>query len=229
MEGVVKNFLFKTLLGKLYIIPLLTLVAIITWYFCSYSGDFRSLWLTNNQDGYLQYKKKAYKKAALLFTDKAWKAASFYRDHKFARAAKLYKDVNTSAGYYNMGNAYTMYGQYYYGVQAYDEALKKQPDLNAAKENRKVAETLLKEKMKLAQQEGVKNPDSKRPVGLQRQDNNKIKKNPWQKKKKPKPNAKVTVPAMALWLDRLHTTPKDFLKQKFSYQYSLEKKGKNEK
>ena len=217
-----KHFFLHTLLYKLYIVPLLTLLAIVGWFYTSYDGDFQSLWMTNDQRAYRYFEKKEYKKAETLFVDKAWKATSYYRDSNFTEAAKLYGDLNGTAYYYNRGNAFTMFGQYYYAVENYDKAIKEKPDFKIAIENRAIADKLLREKMARENKGEVKNPNKKLPVGLQRKDNNKNKKEPWQKKRKPKPNAKVHVPAMALWLDRLQTTPKEFLKHKFAYQYAKE-------
>jgi len=217
-----KRFFLHTLLYKLYIVPLVTFLLMVLWFYRSYDGDFLSLWMTNDQRAFHLYEKQEYKKAEKLFVDKAWKATSYYRDHNYTEAAKLYGDLNGSTYHYDRANAFTMVGQYYYAVEHYDKAIKEKPNFRIAIENRTIADKLLQEKMAREQRGEVKNPDRKVPVGLQRKDNNKNKKAPWQKKKQ-KANGKVHVPAMALWLDRLQTTPKEFLKHKFAYQYAKEK------
>ena len=210
---------WRDFITRLYFVPAVTLLGIVAWYFSAYRGDFVSLWLTPDQQAYRYYEKKAYKKAEVLFEDPAFKAASYYRDHNFSEAARIYKEINSTTGAYNRGNALTMFGEYGEAVAAYRTALGRNPDFREAKENIRVAEKLLKEKGFIDRHTIVKNPNKKEQVALSNKNRSKKKKKNDEKGKK----QKIQMPGMALWLDRLSTTPKDFLRQKFAYQYEKEK------
>jgi len=210
---------WKIFLTRLYFIPVLTLLGILFWYFTLYRSNFVSLWLTPDQQAYKLYEKKEYKKAQTLFKDFAFKAASYYKDHNFTQAAIIYKEINTTIAKYNQANALTMFGQYKRAVESYNKALKEEPNFKEAQQNIKVAQRLLKEKEYINEHTIVKNPDKNVSVALtDKKKNEKKKKNKRKGKKQ-----KIQMPGVALWLDRLSTTPKDFLRQKFAYEYAKDK------
>ena len=211
----------KVFFIRLYCIPAFVLVMILGWYFSMYNGSFESLWITADQRGWLYYKNGDYKKAAATFDNMSFKAASLYKGHTFKEAEKLYEPMRDPVSHYNRGNSFVMYGQYEQAVREYQRALAERSDFSQATGNLAIAQRLLDEKNELAQKNELKGKRVKGvPVALQRKKKEKPKKKP-----KQKPNATVKVPATALWLDTLHTGPKDFLKLKFAYQYKKEEEN----
>ena len=215
----------KAFFVKLYFIPVVVFILILGWYFTSYKGSFESLWITADQRGWLYYKDGAYKKAAATFDNMFFKAAALYKAHKFEAAEKLYKPLRDPVSHYNRGNCFVMYGQYEKAVREYDKALAGRPGFRVAEQNLAIAQRLLDEKEREARENELKGKRVKgKPIGLQQKEKKKPKKRP-----KQKPNAMVRVPATALWLDTLHTGPRDFLRLKFAYQYRQDRERGHDK
>lgn len=140
-----------------------------------------------------------------------------YRAGQYQQAAASLKNIDTPTAQYNRGNALALSKQYKQAMQAYDQALKQNPDLEDAKHNRDIVEKLLKDpKEKQNKQEKKKKPPSKD------KQKNTGKPKPQKNKKKPPAKTKpVTAKAKAAkrYLDRfLNKIPDDpggLLKQKF--------------
>jgi Ca-activated chloride channel family protein len=208
----------KAFFVKLYFIPVVVFILILGWYFTAFKGPFESLWITDDQRGWLYYKDGAYKKAAAAFENMAFKAAALYKARKFEAAEKLYRPMHDPVAHYNHGNCFVMVGQYEKAVYEYHKALAGRPGFSVAEQNLAIAQRLLDEKQREARENELKGkPVKGKPIGLQQKEKNKRKKKP-----EGKPNAMVKVPATALWLDTLHTGPKEFLKLKFAYQHKKE-------
>jgi len=112
---------------------------------------WRNLWTTPDQQAAQDLAHGDAKAAAEKFSDPAWRASALYRANEYEKAAQSFQtlrddDGNTSADAdYNRGNALAHAGQLQDALAAYDAALKKNPQLEDAKANRKVVEQLLKQ------------------------------------------------------------------------------------
>ena len=123
---------------------------------------------------------------------------------------------SSKEGRYNLGNSYVMLGKYQEAIEAYDLALKIDPDFTWAKENRDLAEA--RQKMM-----DVEN-DGEQGVGELGADeivyDNKENKG---EDVTEETSGETSENRNANWLDRIQTGPQDFLKHKFSYQYGMQK------
>jgi Ca-activated chloride channel family protein len=106
--------------------------------------SWSDLWYTPNQQGQHLMNKGQYLKAKEIFDQIDWAASAAYRAGDYERAAKLFKELNTEQGYYNEGNALAHLGHYEQALEAYDKALKFNPDNQDALYNRKLVQDLLK-------------------------------------------------------------------------------------
>jgi Ca-activated chloride channel family protein len=128
-----KDFMQK----NLSVLPFYAVVVLsAVWLIFFYDGPWNRLLITSDQEGYKLYQKKEYVKAAQSFEDSSFKGASFYR-----------AGVSDKEGKYNLGNANVMLGLYDPAIEAYELALKIDPDFKEAKENLIVAKArkILKE------------------------------------------------------------------------------------
>ena len=194
----------------------LTLLFSLLWLLFFYNGSWSRLFITADQAGYKAYKKRDYLEAAENFEDIAFKADSFYRAGEFKKAKAIYQNLSDKVGKYNLGNAFMMLGEYDSAIEAYEVALKMDPHFTEAKENLVIAKArkILKEPENDGEQ-GVGELGADEIVydnkaGKRVEDDSSAE----QESNSGNPN----------WLDRLQTGPKDFLKNKFRYQYEMQER-----
>jgi Ca-activated chloride channel family protein len=132
-------------------------------------------WLTKDQQAQRELNKGDAKKAAEQFTLPEWKASAQYRAGDYANAAESFAKINTANGHYNRGNALAKSGKLEDAIKAYDEALKRDANLEDAKKNRALVENLLKQQKDQQQDQNNKdkNPDDKNQEGKNNQDSDK--------------------------------------------------------
>jgi len=188
----------------------------LVWLLFFYDGAWNRLLVTPDQLGYKYYQKKEYLKAGEVFENSSFKGASFFRAGEFKKAKAVYQNSTTKEDTYNLGNAFMMLGEYDNAIDAYERALKIDPHFKEAQENLKVAKArkILKEPENDGEQ-GVGELgadeivfDNKAGKGVDDD------KSATQEASSANPN----------WLDRLQTGPKDFLKNKFRYQYEMQER-----
>ena len=73
-------------------------------------------------------------------------AAQAYRQGDFPRAAQLYEDLDDADSHYNRGNALAKDGHYPQAIEAYDQALRRQPGMADALANKRAVEAAMKRK-----------------------------------------------------------------------------------
>ena len=117
------------------------------WLLFVYDGSLNRLFITADQAGYKAYQNTKYLDAAKNFEDFSFKGASFYRAGEFKKAKAIYQNLSSKEGKYNLGNTLVMLGNYDPAIEAYELALKIDPDFKEAKENLIVAKArkILKE------------------------------------------------------------------------------------
>jgi len=183
------------------------------WLLFFYNGSMNRLFITADHLASKAYEEKNYMKAAKTFENISLKGASFYRAGEFKKAKAIYQNLSSKEGKYNFGNALVMLGNYDSAIEAYELALKIDPKFKEAKENLIVAKArkILKEPENDGEQ-GVGELgadeivyDNKEGKGVDDDQSAE------QESASGNPN----------WLDRLQTGPKDFLKNKFRYQYEM--------
>ena len=103
--------------------------------------DWSSLWQNNNQRGQQALEQQQFDQAAELFTDQEWQAYSHYRQGNYEKAAELFNQDNARS-WYNKGNALAQLGRFDEAINAYEQALAKQPDFADAATNKALSEQL---------------------------------------------------------------------------------------
>jgi Ca-activated chloride channel family protein len=112
----------------------------------SYAFDFQDLWLRPDQRGQHLLKEKRPAEAAQHFEDHQWQGVALYEAGDFSGAAQRFAEGNDAHAHYNRGNALAKSGELEAALDAYDQALERQPDLRPALTNKALVESLLKQK-----------------------------------------------------------------------------------
>ncbi|MEP6907850.1 MAG: tetratricopeptide repeat protein, partial [Pseudoxanthomonas sp.] len=111
-------------------------------------------------------------------------AADAYRKGNFAAAEQALKGIDNADALYNLGNALAKQGRYDEAIAAYDKALKQQPAMEDAIENRKVVDAARKRKQQGGQNQ--KQPGKGEP-GKSQQSPGQGQQNPGQDQQQGKP------------------------------------------
>ncbi|WP_223463793.1 MULTISPECIES: VWA domain-containing protein [unclassified Pseudomonas] len=111
-----------------------------------YAFDLADLWLRPDQQGVQLLKHKRPAEAARRFEDHQWQGVALYEAADYAGAAERFAEGNDAHAHYNRGNALAKSGELEAALDAYEQALERQPDLRPALTNKALVERLLKEK-----------------------------------------------------------------------------------
>jgi Ca-activated chloride channel family protein len=103
------------------------------------------LWETKDQQGQKQFNSEAFQKAANRFEDSSWQGSSYYRSGDYEQALKAFQQKGTAEALYNQGNALAQLKRVDEAIEAYDQALKKNPQHEDAKANKAYLEELKKQ------------------------------------------------------------------------------------
>ncbi|MDF1581881.1 MAG: VWA domain-containing protein [Methyloprofundus sp.] len=122
--------------------------------------EWQDLWQTKEQQAQQSYLRGDYKEAAEKFTDPAWQAAAQYKANKPLTEKEALAPATTATGFYNQGNVLAKSGQLEKAINAYEQALKLNPDNEDAQYNKELVEKAL-EQQKQQQQNQEKDKDSK--------------------------------------------------------------------
>ncbi len=201
----------RTLLPFYFVVTLILL-----WLLFVYRGSWQELWITNDQKGYRLFESAKYLEATQAFEDPLFKGAAYYKAGEFKKAQAIYLSDSSKQSKYNLGNCYIMQGKYQEAIEAYEIALKIDPGFTLARENIQLA----KARQATLQIEN----DGKQGVGMLGADeivyDNKEGKGEDVTDEGGQANSEKNG---AHWLDRIQTGPQEFLKNKFSYQYRIQK------
>ncbi|MDH5734973.1 MAG: VWA domain-containing protein [Gammaproteobacteria bacterium] len=108
--------------------------------------DWNELWLNDNQRAAQQLQQGNHQQAADLFKDPEWKAAAQYKAGDYQQAAEQLKAIDQADAHYNRGNALAKLGQSAEAIDAYNQALKQNPDHEDAAFNKQLLEQQQQEK-----------------------------------------------------------------------------------
>lgn len=145
--------------GYWLLLPLLLLAACAGrrgWLFClpwlllaapqpSYAFSFDDLWLRPDQQGQYLLKHKRPAEAAEHFENPQWQGVALYEAGNYAEAARRFAEGSDAYSHYNRGNALARTGELEAAIDAYEQALEAQPDLQPALKNKALVESLLLE------------------------------------------------------------------------------------
>ncbi|RRV87814.1 VWA domain-containing protein [Stutzerimonas stutzeri] len=152
--------------GYWLLLPLLLLAALAGrrgWLFClpllllqpqpASAFEFEDLWLRRDQQGQRLLEAEQPAKAAERFADRRWQAMALYEAGDYAGAAERFAEGNTAADHYNRGNALARDEALEAAIEAYEQALELQPDLQAAQRNKALVEQLLRRRQEQSEPE----------------------------------------------------------------------------
>ena len=115
--------------------------------------EFEDLWLRRDQQGQRLLEAEQPAKAAERFADRRWQAMALYEAGDYAGAAERFAEGSTAADHYNRGNALARDDALEAAIEAYEQALELQPDLQAAQRNKALVEELLRRRQEQAEPE----------------------------------------------------------------------------
>ena len=152
--------------GHWLLLPLLLLAACAGrrgWLLClplllvlpqpSYAFEFDDLWLRPDQQGQRLLEAQKPAEAAQHFTDPQWQAQALYQAGDYNAAAERFAQGYSAADHYNRGTALAKAGELEAALDAYDQALERQPQMPAALANKALVEQALQQRKEQKQQE----------------------------------------------------------------------------
>ncbi|MCR1826945.1 VWA domain-containing protein [Pseudomonas oleovorans] len=146
--------------GYWLLLPLLLLAACAGrrgWLFClplllmlppqsSQAFEFDDLWLRRDQQGQRLLQAQRPAEAAQRFVDPQWQGKALFEAEDYAAAAERFAKGDSAADHYNRGNALAKAGELEAALDAYDQALERQPELAAAQYNKALVEEALRQR-----------------------------------------------------------------------------------
>ncbi|HCD14435.1 VWA domain-containing protein [Shewanella sp.] len=118
----------------------------------SQASGWDDLWQTRDQQGMQAFKQEDFATAADKFVDPAWQGSARYRSGDYQGALQAFEQDGSATGLYNQGNALMQLGQFEEAANRYQEALKKDPQMQDAAANKVLADEL-REQQKAQQQQ----------------------------------------------------------------------------
>ncbi|MCA1928750.1 VWA domain-containing protein [Rheinheimera sp.] len=115
--------------------------------------EWTDLWQTQQQKAQQSYQQGDYNSAWQNFNDPLWKGNAAYRAQDYAAAEQSYRQLDTADASYNLGNSLAQQQKYQEAITAYQQALKKNPELTKAQQNLDAVKKAL-EQQKQQQQKG---------------------------------------------------------------------------
>ncbi len=108
--------------------------------------EWQDLWLREDQQGMRLLQAQRPAEAAARFRDAQWRGYAAYQAGDYPLAAALFAESDSAAAHYNRGNALARSDRLQAALEAYDQALARDPQLQRARHNRALVEQLLKER-----------------------------------------------------------------------------------
>lgn len=108
----------------------------------SYAFDWDDLWQRKDQQGQKLLEQDQVQAAAETFKDSQWKASAHYKSGDYDKAAELFSQEDSAKAHYNRGNALAKQQQFDQAIEAYQQALEKDPEHKDAQANKTLVEQL---------------------------------------------------------------------------------------
>jgi Ca-activated chloride channel family protein len=106
---------------------------------------WQDLWLTRDQQAQQQLEAGNAMEAGELFEDPVWQAVARYRAADFGPSAAGFSTRDDVDNLYNFGNALARMGEFEAAIDAYDEVLALNPEMEDAQYNRDLLKDLLEQ------------------------------------------------------------------------------------
>lgn len=169
--------------GYWLLLPLLLLAACAGrrgWLFClplllalpqpSQAFELNDLWLRPDQQGQQLLQRQQPAAAARRFQDPQWRGMALYQAGDFAGAAAAFAQGSDATAHYNRGNALARAGELEAALDAYEQALERQPDLKPALDNQALVQQMLQQREAKAE-ETPANADAQDSPGTENEGN----------------------------------------------------------
>ena len=175
-------------------------------------------WMTKDQQGEKLMAAEKFGEAAETFEDPMRQGVAYFRDANFESAARAFGRVDNAQASFNRGDSLIMLGKYEEAIASFDRALQFEPDWSEAQENRNLAVARL----------AFVNPDINDAGGTGGQleadeivFDDRAKNSAETQEVEVGSGEQMSDEGLReLWLQRVQTSPGDFLRVKFSYQLS---------
>ena len=115
--------------------------------------EWADLWQNADQQGLTALESGDPEAAQALFKDQQWRGSAAYKSGNYKQAIEDFAGADTVDGHYNRGNALAKAGDLDGAIEAYDHALKLQPDMADAQANRDLVEQLKQQQEKQSSDE----------------------------------------------------------------------------
>ena len=126
---------------------------------------WQGLWKTQDQQAQQQYNQENYQSAAQQFENSQWQGSAHYKAGNYQEALDAFtqgEQADSANSLYNQGNALAKMQKTEQAIEAYEQALKKNPNLQDAKDNmEKLKQQQKQEQDKNEQSDGDKSKDEK--------------------------------------------------------------------
>ncbi len=129
--------------------------------------SWADVWQTPDQQARTQLDAGDAKTAQVIAQDPALRGAAAYRAGDMADATQDFSLGDDADAHYNAGNALAKQQRYKEALAAYDEALRRNPDMDDAKANRQAVDEWLKKQKQDKKGSGVKDQDDDGSSGSQ--------------------------------------------------------------
>ncbi len=130
------------------------------------AGSWQELWWNQNQLARQRLKQGDHQAAADLFQDPLWRGTALYLAGDYAAAVDSLARSNQATAHYNRGNALLQLGRTRKAIDAYSEALRRDPDYAKAHFNLALARRLLASSGRKPPPLSIpRQPNGKRPPG----------------------------------------------------------------
>ena len=131
--------------------------------------EWRDLWQTADQQASRALSAGDAETAQTLFKDPQWRASAAYQAGDYQTAIDEFVQNNSADGHYNRGNGLAKSGDLDGAIEAYNQALQLQPDMQDAIANRELIEQFKKQQQE-QQQNQENNQDQQQSQDQQNQD-----------------------------------------------------------
>jgi len=132
--------------------------------------SWADLWQRPDQQARVQLDAGDAKKAEAIAQDPALRGAAAYRAGDMADATQDFSQGDDADAHYNAGNALANQQRYKEALAAYDDALRRDPNMDDAKANRRAVEEWMKKQQQDKNGSGDKDQDSKDHQGKDQND-----------------------------------------------------------
>gem|GEM_PF-1459988 len=108
-----------------------------------HTGEFAALWLTADQRARLAFERRDFAGAAELFENPEWSGVAAYSAGHYLDAAAQFGRTPTAVGSFNRGDALLKGREYERAIDAFEQALAQDPDMEIAQRNLALARYIL--------------------------------------------------------------------------------------